>query len=31
MLPQRIVVRLETPRSPNGKFDRAFLCEELTA
>ena len=31
MLPQRVVVRPEIPRSPNGKFDRALLREELTA
>jgi acyl-CoA synthetase (AMP-forming)/AMP-acid ligase II len=31
MLPQRIVVSPEIPRSPNGKFDHALLREELTA
>lgn len=28
MLPQRVEVRLEIPRSPNGKFDRALLRKE---
>jgi acyl-CoA ligase (AMP-forming) (exosortase A-associated) len=31
MLPKRVDVRPEIPRSPNGKFDRALLREELTA
>ena len=31
MLPQRVDVRPEIPRSPNGKFDRARLRKELTA
>jgi acyl-CoA ligase (AMP-forming) (exosortase A-associated) len=31
MLPKRVHVRPEIPRSPNGKFDRALLREELTA
>jgi acyl-CoA synthetase (AMP-forming)/AMP-acid ligase II len=31
MLPRRIDVRLEIPRSPNGKFDRSLLRKELTA
>ena len=31
MLPRRVDVRLEIPRSPNGKFDRAALRQELTA
>ncbi|MGY1733772.1 acyl-CoA ligase (AMP-forming), exosortase A system-associated [Geodermatophilus sp. SYSU D01045] len=31
MVPRRIVVRDELPRSPNGKFDRALLREEVTA
>jgi len=31
MLPQRVEVRPEIPRSPNGKLDRALLREELTA
>jgi acyl-CoA ligase (AMP-forming) (exosortase A-associated) len=30
MLPQRVEVRSEIPRSPNGKFDRTLLREELT-
>jgi len=30
MLPRRVDVRPEIPRSPNGKFDRARLREELT-
>jgi acyl-CoA ligase (AMP-forming) (exosortase A-associated) len=29
MVPQRIVVRAELPRSPNGKFDRNVLKNEL--
>ena len=31
MVPAEIVVRTELPRSPNGKFDRVLLREELTA
>jgi acyl-CoA synthetase (AMP-forming)/AMP-acid ligase II len=31
MVPRRIEVRTEIPRSPNGKFDRAGLRAELTA
>ena len=31
MLPRRVDVRPEIPRTPNGKFDRALLREELTA
>ncbi len=31
MMPRRIEVRAEIPRSPNGKFDRAGLRAELTA
>ena len=31
MLPKRVDVRPEIPRSPNGKFDRALLRKELTA
>lgn len=31
MVPAEIVVRSELPRSPNGKFDRVLLREELTA
>jgi acyl-CoA ligase (AMP-forming) (exosortase A-associated) len=31
MVPAEIVVRAELPRSPNGKFDRVLLREELTA
>jgi acyl-CoA ligase (AMP-forming) (exosortase A-associated) len=30
MVPRRIEVRVEIPRSPNGKFDRARLRAELT-
>jgi acyl-CoA ligase (AMP-forming) (exosortase A-associated) len=30
MVPQRIVVRATLPRSPNGKFDRNLLKNELT-
>jgi acyl-CoA ligase (AMP-forming) (exosortase A-associated) len=30
MLPRRVDVRPEIPRSPNGKFDRALLREELS-
>ncbi len=30
MLPARVDVRPEIPRSPNGKFDRAVLREDLT-
>ena len=29
MLPQRVAVKAEIPRSPNGKFDRALLRKEL--
>lgn len=29
MVPSEIAVRADIPRSPNGKFDRAALCEEL--
>ena len=29
MLPKRVEVRPEIPRSPNGKFDRALLRKEL--
>jgi acyl-CoA ligase (AMP-forming) (exosortase A-associated) len=29
MIPSSVVVRAEIPRSPNGKFDRAALREEL--
>jgi acyl-CoA ligase (AMP-forming) (exosortase A-associated) len=31
MLPRRVDIRPEIPRSPNGKFDRTRLREELTA
>jgi acyl-CoA synthetase (AMP-forming)/AMP-acid ligase II len=31
MLPKQVDVRPEIPRSPNGKFDRALLREELRA
>ncbi len=31
MMPRRVEVRAEIPRSPNGKFDRAGLRSELTA
>jgi acyl-CoA ligase (AMP-forming) (exosortase A-associated) len=31
MVPREIVVRAELPRSPNGKFDRTLLRQELTA
>ncbi|WP_310525918.1 AMP-binding protein, partial [Nocardioides sp.] len=31
MVPSDIVVRGELPRSPNGKFDRVLLRQELTA
>jgi acyl-CoA synthetase (AMP-forming)/AMP-acid ligase II len=31
MVPAEVVVRRVVPRSPNGKFDRAFLRSELTA
>jgi acyl-CoA ligase (AMP-forming) (exosortase A-associated) len=31
MLPKRVVVKPEIPRSPNGKFDRGLLREELRA
>jgi acyl-CoA ligase (AMP-forming) (exosortase A-associated) len=29
MLPERIIVRSELPRSPNGKFDRNLLKQEI--
>jgi acyl-CoA synthetase (AMP-forming)/AMP-acid ligase II len=29
MLPQRVKIKPEIPRSPNGKFDRALLRKEL--
>jgi acyl-CoA synthetase (AMP-forming)/AMP-acid ligase II len=29
MVPSSVVVRDAIPRSPNGKFDRALLREEL--
>jgi acyl-CoA synthetase (AMP-forming)/AMP-acid ligase II len=31
MVPAEVVARSVLPRSPNGKFDRAFLRHELTA
>jgi acyl-CoA ligase (AMP-forming) (exosortase A-associated) len=31
MVPSAVVVRNEIPRSPNGKFDRAMLREELAS
>jgi acyl-CoA synthetase (AMP-forming)/AMP-acid ligase II len=31
MLPREVVVRAELPRSPNGKFDRNLLRQELNA
>jgi len=31
MVPAEVVVRSGLPRSPNGKFDRAFVRHELTA
>lgn len=31
MLPRDVVIRPELPRSPNGKFDRNLLRQELTA
>jgi acyl-CoA ligase (AMP-forming) (exosortase A-associated) len=31
MVPKEITVRPELPRSPNGKFDRALLRQELTS
>ena len=31
MVPRRVTVRGEIPRSPNGKFDRALLRRELAA
>ena len=31
MLPSEVVVREELPRSPNGKFDRTAIREEVTA
>jgi acyl-CoA synthetase (AMP-forming)/AMP-acid ligase II len=30
MVPAEVIVRTELPRSPNGKFDRVLLREELT-
>jgi acyl-CoA synthetase (AMP-forming)/AMP-acid ligase II len=30
MLPARIELRAELPRSPNGKFDRPLIRRELT-
>jgi acyl-CoA synthetase (AMP-forming)/AMP-acid ligase II len=30
MMPREIVVRADLPRSPNGKFDRKVLRQELT-
>jgi acyl-CoA synthetase (AMP-forming)/AMP-acid ligase II len=30
MLPKRVEIKTEIPRSPNGKFDRALLRKELT-
>jgi acyl-CoA synthetase (AMP-forming)/AMP-acid ligase II len=30
MVPREIVVRADLPRSPNGKFDRKLLRQELT-
>jgi acyl-CoA ligase (AMP-forming) (exosortase A-associated) len=30
MVPREIVVRIDLPRSPNGKFDRGVLRQELT-
>jgi acyl-CoA synthetase (AMP-forming)/AMP-acid ligase II len=31
MVPSVVVLREEIPRSPNGKFDRAMLREELAS
>jgi acyl-CoA synthetase (AMP-forming)/AMP-acid ligase II len=31
MVPEDVSVRAELPRSPNGKFDRNLLRQELTA
>lgn len=31
MVPTEVVVRVELPRSPNGKFDRMILRQELTS
>ena len=31
MVPRQVVVRAEIPRSPNGKFDRNALRQELIA
>ena len=31
MVPKRVIVRSELPRSPNGKFDRNLLRQELAA
>ena len=30
MVPHRLEVRADLPRSPNGKYDRAALREEMT-
>jgi acyl-CoA ligase (AMP-forming) (exosortase A-associated) len=30
MVPKQVVVRAELPRSPNGKFDRSLLRQEIT-
>jgi len=31
MMPKQVDVKPEIPRSPNGKFDRTRLREELTS
>ena len=31
MLPSRVVIRSELPRSPNGKFDRPLIVREVSA
>ncbi|HZM54687.1 MAG TPA: hypothetical protein VFC03_06635, partial [Acidimicrobiales bacterium] len=31
MIPSTVVVRAEIPKSPNGKFDRALLRQELSS
>ena len=31
MVPKHVVVRPSLPRSPNGKFDRTLLRQELVA
>ena len=31
MVPKHVVIRAALPRSPNGKFDRNLLREELAA